>query len=104
MAWLRFCKRENRVMGGLELLVEASRERGGRKAEAGKTGLVLSVNGPRDPGGQEAAQAKMLTEKLLSKQRWPGRWITSTIVQGADPEPSIPEKPSPLPPLHSDKK
>lgn len=84
--------------------MEASRERGGRKAEAGKTGLVLSVNGPRDPGGQEAAQAKTLTEKLLSKQRWPGLWITSTIVQGADPEPSIPEKPSPLPPLHSDKK
>lgn len=38
-------------------------------------------------------QAKPLTEKLLSQERWPGRWITSTIVPGADPQPSAPEKP-----------
>lgn len=62
------------------------------------------MNGPGDPGEQEVAQAKTLTEKLLSKQRWSGLWITSTIVQGAGPEPSIPEKPPPLPPLRADQK
>lgn len=51
-----------------------------------RTGLV-SVNGPRGPREQEVAPAKTLTEKLLSKQRWPGRWTPSTIVRGADPEP-----------------
>lgn len=59
------------------------REEGGRGWEPGRG----SVNGPRGPREQEEAPAKALTEKRLSKQRWPGRWTPSTIVRGADPGP-----------------
>lgn len=85
----------------MELLVDAGRRE--KRKEGGGWEDIPSVNGPRDPREQEAEQAKTLTEKLLSKQRCSGRWITSTIVQEANLDPPIPEK-SPLFPIHSDKK
>lgn len=66
---------------------------GGSRGEEEESKGLASVNGPRGPREQEAAPAKTLTEKLLSKQRWPGRWIPSTIVRGADPKPAVPGQP-----------